>query len=94
MKTSADDEIPSSFSNTIEVKNRRRKRLIAPTLYFILEIGIIWLLISLFEMSFDMKEWLILSIVFFSGGTFSRLIKTINIYKRQKEFSDPFLYQR
>jgi len=93
MKTSADN-IPSSFSDTIEIENRRRKRLIVPTLYFILEIGIIWLLISLFEMSFDIKEWLIISIVFFAGGTFGRLVKTINVYKRQKEFSDPFLYQR
>jgi len=65
---------------------RRRKRFILPIIYFLAEIIFLGLILALIQMKFNMFEWSFWAIgIFIVGGTYS-IIKTIHIYKRQRDY--------
>ena len=70
----------------IRVEERRRKRFIIPIIYFLLEIIFYWLVLSLLQLEFTFKEWSVWSMVLFFLGVAYAVIKTVYIYKRQKDY--------
>lgn len=45
-----------NHDDMIKMAGKRRKRLWTPLFYFLVELGIIWLLLSLFDLTFDIRE--------------------------------------
>lgn len=69
-----------------KIKERRKKRLITPALYFIAEMVFIFLVLSLIQLNFDLRAWSTWSyIVLVLFGLYS-LGKTIHVYHRQKSY--------
>ncbi|CAA6810549.1 MAG: Unknown protein [uncultured Sulfurovum sp.] len=66
---------------------RRKKRLVMPFIYFIAESIFLWLVISLFQLEFDIREWHIVAIILLSLGVFYSIAKTIHIFQRQRNLS-------
>jgi hypothetical protein len=65
-------------------QERRRKRAFAPALYFLAELTLGWILISIANLSFDIQSWAEMShTVFFAIFVYSGY-KTHIVYKRQK----------
>ena len=74
------------FQINSKIKERRKKRIFIPTLYFFTEIILAWLVLSLIQVDFDIRSWNLWSlIVFFIALSYS-LAKTIHVYKRQKNY--------
>jgi ABC-type transport system involved in cytochrome bd biosynthesis fused ATPase/permease subunit len=65
-------------------QERRKKRILTPIIYLLLEIILIWLILSIINISFDITSWSTLShiVVLISFIYFS--YKTYKIYQRQK----------
>ena len=71
-----------------KIQERRKKRLFIPTLYFIMEMLFIWLVLSLIQLKFDLRDWEIWSMgVFVLFGIYS-FSKTVHVYKRQKNYKE------
>jgi len=69
-----------------KIQERRKKRLFIPILYFIMEMVFIWLVLSLIQLKFDLRDWAIWSIgVFVLLGMYS-FSKTVHVYMRQKNY--------
>ncbi|MBU1668806.1 hypothetical protein KKC13_10345 [bacterium] len=69
-----------------KIRERRKKRLITPALYFIAEMVFIFLVLSLIQLNFDIRDWATWSyIVLVIFGLYS-LGKTIHVYQRQKSY--------
>ena len=65
---------------------RREKRFIVPIIYLMAEILVTWLVLTLIQLEFDIREWEVWAIVIlFIGGIYS-IIKTVNVYQRQKNY--------
>ena len=81
-------EIVLNINNESQIRNteRRRKRLIVPIFYFLVEAVLVWLVLALIELEFDVREWSIWSIgIFLLGGLYS-IAKTVHVYDRQKNY--------
>jgi len=70
----------------VRTGERRKKRMFVPTIYFIAEIVLAWLALSLIQLNFNMKSWAIWSLIIFVGVFIYGLTKTIHVYKRQKNY--------
>ena len=71
-----------------KIHERRKKRLVIPMVYFILEMIFVWLVLSLIQLKFDFMDWAIWSIgVFILLGIYA-FSKTLHIYNRQKSYEE------
>ena len=70
-------------NNVIE---RRKKRMFIPALYFISEMVLVWLVLSIIQVNFDIREWSLWSIIIFTLAMAYSLAKTVHVYKRQKNY--------
>ena len=64
---------------------RRKKRLFAPAIFFALELVLIWLVISIPNMSYDIAEFNTISIIIMALFVFHRFSKMTHIYERNKK---------
>ena len=75
-------------SKSSKVHERRKKRLVIPMVYFILEIIFVWLVLSLIQLKFDPRDWAIWSVgVFILFGAYA-FSKTLQVYQRQKNYEE------
>ena len=72
--------------NSSKIKERRKKRMFIPALYFIAEMVLVWLVLSIIQVNFDILEWSLWSIIIFTLAMAYSLAKTVHIYKRQKNY--------
>ena len=70
----------------IRDSERRRKRIILPIIYFLAEAILVWLVLALIQVNFNVFEWSLWAIVIFSIGAIYSIIKTANVYQRQNEY--------
>ncbi len=77
-----------SLENTLEPRGieRREKRLLIPIVYFFAEVILVWLTITLIELNFNILDWDFWAIVVFIIWIIYSIIKTINVYNRQKDY--------
>ncbi len=73
----------------LEACKKRKKRYLAPLLFIGLEIGIVWVLLSIFNLTFDPREWFIVGVIIFFAVSFKRLYKMLEIYERSKNCPSP-----
>ena len=81
-------EIILNMRNETHVRTgeRRRKRMVIPTIYFIAEVVLAWLVLSLIQVNFNIEQWAIWSLLIFIGAVIYSMLKTINVYRRQKNY--------
>ena len=72
----------------VRTGERRKKRMIVPMVYFMGEVTLFLLILSLIEMNFNVLEWNILSILVFVVAVLYSILKTIHVYRRQREYPD------
>ena len=74
--------------NSVSLKHneRRRKRLITPIIYFLAEIIFYWLALSLIQLEFNFINWDIWAILIIIVTSIYSVMKTVHIYKRQKDY--------
>jgi len=72
--------------NSSKIKERRKKRMFIPALYFIAEMVLVWLVLSIIQVNFDILEWSLWSIIIFTLAMAYSLAKTVHVYKRQKNY--------
>ena len=69
-----------------KIKERRRKRVFIPALYFIMELIFIWLVFVIIHLSYNPLDWdlwsQVLMVVF---GIYS-FLKMLHVYHRQKDY--------
>lgn len=69
-------------------RERRRRRLLTPAFYFIAEMVLIWLVLSLIQLNFNILMWdgwsYVVGVVF----TLYSVLKLLHIYHRQKRYKD------
>jgi len=71
-----------------KIEERRKKRMLIPMVYFMLEIIFVWLVLSLIQLKFDPRDWAIWSIgIFMILGAYS-FSKTLHVYNRQKNYKE------
>ena len=71
-----------------KIHERRKKRLFIPTLYFIMEMVLIWLVLSLIQLKFDFRDWALWSLVIFVLFGIYSFSKTLQVYIRQKNYKE------
>ncbi len=69
-----------------KVIERRQKRLIVPIIYFLAEIVVLWLALTLIQLNFDIREWEVWAMIIFFIGLVYSIVKTLDIYQRQKSY--------
>jgi len=77
-----------SLNRNVRDSERRKKRLIAPMFYFLTEMTLVWLVLSLIQLEFSVLEWSTWAIIIFFVIIIYSIAKTIHIYQRQKDYSD------
>ncbi len=70
------------------VYERRRKRVLLPAIYFLAEVILVWLILSLIQLNFYFYEWSIWSLFIFFVSVIYSTFKTIHIYRRQRNYPD------
>ena len=68
-----------------KIKERRKKRMVIPIIYFIAETTLAWLVLSLIQVDFNIKHWSIWSIIILLLSVSYSISKTIHVYRRQKD---------
>jgi hypothetical protein len=68
------------------VSERRRKRLFMPAIYLLAEVVVFWLALSLIQLKFTFTSWSAWSILLFLLAVSYAVLKTIHVYKRQKDY--------
>ena len=68
------------------VYERRRKRKFIPAIYFMAEVVLAWLILSLIQLSFNFDEWSIWAVLIFIVSVLYSTFKTIHVYRRQKNY--------
>ena len=68
------------------VYERRRKRMLIPAIYFLAEVVLVWLILSLIQLNFYFDEWSIWSLLIFIVSVIYSTFKTIHVYRRQKSY--------
>ncbi len=69
-----------------KIIERRKKRMFIPTIYFLAEMIVAWLVLSLIQVNFDIRNWSLWSLIIFIIFIGYALAKTVHIYKRQKNY--------
>jgi len=72
--------------NNFKRKERRKKRLLIPAIYFILEIIFMWLVLSILQIHFNILYWEDWSKIVMFVFTLYAFLKMLHIYKRQKSY--------
>ena len=72
----------------IRIDERRRKRVFIPIIYFIAEITVAWLVLTLVQLNFNILEWSIWSILLFLIVVIYSVLKTVHVYERQKDYPE------
>lgn len=70
----------------IRTDERRRKRMFIPIMYFMAEATVVWLVLTLIQLNFNILEWSIWSILFFIMAVGYSALKTVHVYERQKDY--------
>ena len=70
----------------IRIDERRRKRVFIPIIYFIAEVTVAWLVLTLVQLNFNILEWSVWSIVLFIMVVSYSVLKTVHVYERQKDY--------
>ena len=65
---------------------RRRKRFIVPIIYFLAELVALFLVLLVIQVEFNIFEWNFWAIFIFILGIIYSIIKTVNVYQRQKSY--------
>lgn len=63
---------------------KRRKRVFVPIVYLLAEIILVWILLSLLNISFNVQSWSVISYMILFVAVGYSLYKTVIIYERQK----------
>jgi|GEM_PF-2206412 len=66
-------------------QERRKKRVVIPIVYFLAEITLGWLILSIVNLSFYIKQWTVWSYSVMIIIFLYSLSKTFMVYKRQKK---------
>jgi len=72
--------------NSSKIKERRKKRMFIPAFYFLAEMVLTWLVLSIIQVNFDIREWSLWSVIIFILAVAYSLSKKIYVYKRQKKY--------
>jgi len=72
----------------IKIQERRKKRKFIPVVYFIVEITLVWLILSIIHVDFNIAHWDKGSIFIFVIIFIYSILKTLHIYERQKDYPE------
>ena len=70
------------------VYERRRKRKFIPAIYFVAEVVLAWLILSLIQLNFNLFDWDIWWLFIFIASVLYSTFKTIHVYRRQKNYPE------
>ena len=76
------------IDNSGRVRERRKKRLFTPIVYFIAELMLVGLVLIIWEMSFDLGTWSRGSYIAFILVFIYGFMKTLHVYGRQKDYQE------
>ncbi|MCH9739757.1 MAG: hypothetical protein K0U38_02810 [Epsilonproteobacteria bacterium] len=74
------------IDNGNEQQEKRKKHYITPIIYFLAELTIAWLILSIISVDFNINNWhmltkaILILVAIYSG------YKTYKVYKRQKDY--------
>ncbi len=69
-----------------KIKERRKKRVFLPVVYFILELTLVWLVFVILQLSYNPLAWDLWSqILMVLFGIYS-FLKMLHVYNRQKDY--------
>ncbi|NOZ89814.1 MAG: hypothetical protein GXO60_00855 [Epsilonproteobacteria bacterium] len=74
------------IDNGNQKQERRHKHYVIPIIYMILELTVAWLILSIISVNFDINNWTIWAKAAFAIAIIYSTIKTIKVYKRQKNY--------
>jgi len=69
-----------------KIQERRKKRMFIPAIYFIAEVTLSWLVLSLVQLNFNINTWNIWSLLVFIPAVLYSMFKTIHVYRRQRDY--------
>ena len=69
-----------------KIKERRKKRMVIPIIYFLAETTLAWLILSLIQVDFNIQNWSIWSMIILLFSVLYSISKTIHVYRRQKDY--------
>ena len=72
--------------NGEEQQEKRRKHYITPIIYFLAEVSFIWIVLSIIEITFDIREWSIWAVVALVITAIYPTYKTLRVFIRQKNY--------
>jgi hypothetical protein len=75
------------LDNGNDRQERRKKRYFIPIFFFFAELTLAWLVISIIQVDFDIRNWQLWGKILLGLGTLYSLSKTLRIFKRQRNFS-------
>lgn len=76
------------YNESSKIRERRKKRMFTPTVYFMVEMVLVWLVLSIIQVDFDPRNWRIWALIVISIFMLYSLAKTVHIYKRQKNYKE------
>ena len=68
------------------ISERRRKRTFTPAIYMLAELTLVWLILSIFNVSFQVQTWNLISHIILSCTVIYSGYKTYLVYDRQKNY--------
>lgn len=71
-----------------KIKERRKKRVFTPFIYFILELILIWLVFVIIEVSYNPLDWDLWTYILSLIGIAYSFMRMLNIYDRQKNYGE------
>ena len=71
-----------------KIKERRKKRVFLPVIYFILELTLVWLVFVILQLSYNPLAWDLWSqMLMVLFGIYS-FLKMLHVYNRQKDYPE------
>jgi len=71
-----------------KIKERRKKRVFLPFVYFIAELTLAWLVFVIIQLSYNPLEWAVWSQVLIIVFVIYAFLKMLHVYNRQKNYSE------
>jgi len=72
----------------IKVGERRKKRMLIPAVYFVVETIFVWLILSLIEVDFNIVYWNLWSMAILGVAFLYSISKTFHVYHRQRDYPE------
>ncbi len=69
-----------------KIKERRKKRVFLPAIYFILELILIWLVFVILQISYNPLDWELWSQILMIIFGIYAFLKMLHVYRRQKDY--------